>query len=231
MTTRIASCCLLALCLTFAVAANADTLYKNGPSTGICDVQQCTINAWTINFGYTVSDQFKVPSSSTISGFGFAFWLFPGDSLSSVDWALGTAAFGNNIASGTASGSSLSQQFISSNQYGYNIQAVWITGLNVAVGPGSYWVTLANAAVPSGDPVYWDENDGPSLARDNSFVPPNARGLRSESFYVTALCTGCGCYADGRTCKPEGTPEPGSIVLFGSGVLGLAGLLRCKLYF
>jgi hypothetical protein len=159
-----------------------EVLYQNGPSTGICDIQQCTVDAWTITFGYTVTNQFILPSSSTITSFNFAFWLFPGDTLSSVDWSLGTTAFGNDIASGTASGSSLSQQFISSNQYGYNIQAVSITGLNVAVNPGYYWVTLANTAVPNGDPVYWDENNGPSQAQENSIGT-----IPSESFNVSGL--------------------------------------------
>jgi PEP-CTERM motif len=209
-----ASLFLLALCLTFAVAANADTLYANGPNGGICDIQQCTVDAWTINFGYTVTDQFTLGTAATIQDLHFAFWLFPGDTLSSVDWSIGNNAFGNDIASGTASGSSLSQQFISSNQYGYNIQAVWITGLNVAVNPGSYWVTLANAAVPNGDPVYWDENNGPSAAQENSIGT-----IPSESFYVTGV-TGSGSMV----------PEPSSILLFGSGILGLAGVLRRKLF-
>ena len=30
--------------------------YANGPSTGICDIQGCTVDAYTINFGYTVTD-------------------------------------------------------------------------------------------------------------------------------------------------------------------------------
>jgi PEP-CTERM motif len=202
------------LCLTFAVAANADTLYANGPNGGICDVQQCTVDAWTINFGYTVTNSFTLSSASTINeGFGFAFWLFPGDTVSSVDWQIGTSAFAQDIAHGTASGSTLSQQFISSNQYGYSIQAVWITGLNVPLNAGTYWVTLANAAVPSGDPVYWDENNGPSAAQENSLGT-----IPSESFNVLA-----------HACC--GTPEPSSIVLFGSGILGLAGLLRRKLRF
>ena len=52
MKMRIASLSLLALCLTLAaVPAMADTVYDNGPINGNTD-------AWTINFGFIVSDTF-----------------------------------------------------------------------------------------------------------------------------------------------------------------------------
>ena len=76
--------------------------------------------------------------------------------------------------------------------------------------------------VPSGDPVYWDNNGGvgchsvgcPSLTWYNEGTIP------SEAFTV-----------DGTATSSTGsTPEPGSILLFASGLLGVAGLLRRKLY-
>jgi hypothetical protein len=36
----------------------------------------------------------------------FEVWLIVGDSLSSVDWSIGTKPFGNSLGSGTASPSS-----------------------------------------------------------------------------------------------------------------------------
>jgi len=67
-----------------------------------------------------------------------------------------------------------------------------------------------------GEPVYWDENSGvgckgtgcPSLAWTNSVGT-----IASEAFTVTGS-----------------TPEPSSSLLFGSGILGLAGVLRRKLF-
>ncbi len=157
MQTRIAWLLLLASWWAFAAQAHADTLYKNGPVNGICDIELCTVDAWTINFGYSVTDSFTITSSSTIQGFNFAFWLFPGDTLTSVDWAVGTCEFCSDIGSGTASGPNLSSSFMSTNQYGYNIWAVGVSGLNIPVksgAPNAYWLTLQNAVVPSGDPVY-----------------------------------------------------------------------------
>src|SRR6266496_6149384 len=82
---------LILLCLLFApVAANAGALYKNGPVTGICDIQQCTVDAWTINFGFTVTDSMSFASAVTVQDLHFAFWLFPGDTMTSLGWDIGT---------------------------------------------------------------------------------------------------------------------------------------------
>ncbi len=216
MQMRIPSLLLLASCLALVAPAHADTLYKNGPVNGICDIEQCMVDAWTINFGYVVSDSFTISSASTIQGFNFAFWLLPGDVLTSVDWTLGTCASCSDIAQGTASGANLSTSFMSTNQYGYNIWAIGVTGLNVPVGsgpPDSYWLTLANAVAPSGDPVYWDENGGPSIGWTDCIQ--NGQGcIPSESFNIVGTSAG------------GTTPEPGSITLFSTGLVGLAGVLR-----
>ncbi len=148
--------------------------YANGPINGLCDIQGCTVDAWGINFGYIVTD--SILASSGVSGATFAFWLFPGDTVTSVDWALGTTPFGSDIAQGTASGANLTQQFISYNQYGYEIDAITISGLTGSVGNAD----LANAVVPSGDPVYWDENNGPSAAEESALGT-----IPSESFNVS----------------------------------------------
>jgi hypothetical protein len=218
MRTRVAWLLLLALWL-FAAQAHADTLYNNGPVNGICDIELCTVDAWTINFGYQVTDSFTIASSSTIQGFNFAFWLFPGDTLTSLDWAVGTCEFCSDLAKGTASGTGLNSSFMSTNQYGYSIWAVGVTGLNIPVSaglPNAYWLTLQNAVVPSGDPVFWDENGGPSIAWTNCIQ--NDQGcIPSESFNIVGL-SGTGT-----------TPEPSGILLFGSGFLGLAEALRRKM--
>lgn len=67
------------------------------------------------------------------------------------------------------------------------------------------------------DPVYWDENSGPSQASENSVGT-----IPSESF--TLLGT------NGTTTSTTGgtVPEPTTVMLFGSGILGLAGVLRRK---
>jgi len=157
--------------------------YANGPSNGLCDIQNCDVDAWTVNFGFSVTD--TIGSGGNVNSFNLAFWLLPGDTVQSVDWALGTSAFGSNLGYGTAS---VSDQFLFTNTYGYDIHQITITGLNVAVSTGD-WLTLQNAVVNTGDPAYWDENAGPSQAETNGVGT-----IPSESFNVSG---------NGDSCMPE----------------------------
>jgi len=209
---RIASLVVLCLALVAMPAWAQKWSYDNGPING-------TTDAWTINFGYVVSDTF-VAGGSNVTGFSFGVWEFPGDVMSSVQWSITSAENGGTVyGSGTASGSSLTDTFISSNQYGYDIDTIAVSGLNVPEVSGTkYWLNLFNAAVPSGDPVYWDENSGKGCG--GSGCPSSA----SESAVGTIP-------SEAFTIGGSGSiPEPSSIMLFGSGVLGLAGLLRRKLF-
>jgi uncharacterized repeat protein (TIGR03803 family) len=138
-------------------------IYENGPVNG-------TVNAWSISYGYIVSDSFVpngnpgncVYGGNCVNGFDIYLWELPGDSLTSLDWSITTQPNGGTVlGSGTVSGANLTDQFISTNQLGYDIDNISATGLNVSVTSGNpYWINLFNASVPSGDPVYWDENSG-----------------------------------------------------------------------
>ena len=62
----------------------------------------------------------------------------------SVDWSITSDEFGGTTyGSGTAS---LSSSFVSSNQYGYDIDKLSASIPDVALGAGTYWLNLANAA-------------------------------------------------------------------------------------
>jgi len=174
--------------------------YDNGPPNG-------SVDAWTINFGYVVSDTFVLSVANTIQSFNFWVWAYPGDTALTVDWSITSAEFGGTTyGSGTAS---LSSTFVSSNQYGYDIDQLSASGLNVALGAGTYWLNLQNATTAFGDPLFWDENSGPSSASESAVGT-----IASEAFNING----------------PATPEPSSILLFGSGILGLAGVLRRKLF-
>ena len=219
---RIASLTILCLALATIPAWAQNWSYDNGPING-------TTDAWTINFGYIVSDTF-VAGGNNVTGFSFAVWEFSGDSLTSVDWSITSAENGGTVyGSGTATkggngpgGGGLTDTFVSSNQYGYDVDMIGVTKLNVPLGGGSspgstYWLNLQNAVVPSGDPVFWDENSGKGCG--GSGCPSSA----SESAVGTIP-------SESFTIGGGSTPEPSSIMLFGSGILGLAGVLRRKLF-
>ncbi len=211
---RIASLTILCLALVAVPAWAQNWSYDNGPING-------TTDAWTINFGYIVSDSY-IAQGSSVSGFSFGVWEYPGDTLSSVDWSITLDEnSGTVFGSGTASGANLADKYISTNQYGYNIDLITVSNLNVPEKAGvTYWLNLQNATVPSGDPVYWDENSGAGCG--GSGCPSSASESAVGTIPSEAFTIGGG--------STEGTPEPSSIMLFGSGILGLAGVLRRKLF-
>jgi hypothetical protein len=203
---RIASLVILCLALA-AIPAWAD--YNNGPING-------TVDAWTFNFGFIVSDSYVSDGNAT--GFEIGTWEFPGDTLLTVDWSITSAENGGTtFGSGTAS---VTDKFISANQFGYNVDLITVSGLNVAEVKGTtYWLNLQNAVISSGDPVFWDENSGTGCSSSGcpSSASESAVGtIPSEAFTINSGSTS--------------VPEPSSIMLFGSGILGLAGVLRRKLF-
>jgi hypothetical protein len=226
---RIASLTILCLALAAVPAfAQGNNDYDNGPINGTSD-------AWTINFGYVVSDTFFTNvSNPLVAGFSLGVWEFPGDSVTSVDWSI-TSSENAPCPSELCLGNGTSQvkdAFISTNQFGYNIDRLDASIFQSGSGGVTNWLNIQNAVVPSGDPVYWDENSGvgcggsdghgancPSSASESSVGT-----IPSEAFTVNILCIA----SSNSPCAQ--TPEPGSIMLFGSGILGLAGVLRRKLF-
>ncbi len=196
----------LALAIALAVPAGAQTeIYDNGPING-------NVDAWTINFGFAVSDSFTVSGgNSTVTGLAFGGRLLPVDVLTSVDLSITSSEFGGTSYFDQVV--SITQSDCISNQYGYNICHENASFNGPTLSNGGYWLTLENATTNTGDPVYWDENSGvgcqsygcPSSASENSIGT-----IPSESFTLYGRSSGTGS-----------TPEPGSILLFGSGLLGV----------
>ncbi len=163
----------------------------------------------TFSDGFVVSDTFTVPTGGgSVNGLQFGAWLDPGDVLLQAEVSITSSEFGgttyfDQLVNFTQSGCSL-------NQLGYNVCTETSSDFGpVNLAAGTYWLNLQNG-VPGDDGTYWDENSGPSSASENSVGT-----IPSEAFTVLG------------TASTTGTvPEPTSIMLFGSGILGLAGVLR-----
>ncbi len=197
---------IIAIALSFGMLAGpaAAQIYDNGPRDGNTD-------AWTINFGFVVSDSFQLSSPTVVAGMSFATWMFAGDVLQSADVSFTSQEFGGTrFFSGTVL---FTQSGCVANGFGFNV----CTETGIFSGPslnaGTYWLNLQNAVVSNGDPVYWDENGGPSSASESSIGT-----IPSESFALFGVCDD---RKDSPPCgpPPPTTPEPGGFLLLGSGIV------------
>ena len=111
--------------------------------------------------------------------------------------------------------------FLLTNGFGYDVYEATITSPGGSLVAGTqYWLTLGGANDSAGTQFdAWDVNGGPASCDfavggnpggDCGLTPPEG-----EAFTING---------SGST-----TPEPGSFLLLGSGVIGLAGVLRRKL--
>jgi hypothetical protein len=166
-----------------------DTLYDNGPING-------TTDAWTINYGMVVSDSFTVVYDVTLTGMIFGAWLFPGDVLQNVEIRIGTSPYDGSVSDQVVN---FSQSNCVGNQYGFNVCTESGTlGTSVDLAAGTYWVTLQNANVNTGDPIYWDENSGFSSAFESSVGT-----IPSEAFTLLGNAATTSTTYQQPVCIPE----------------------------
>lgn len=170
-----------------------------------------------------VSDSF-VPSGTpgsrvTITSFSFAEWVPAGSTPLTVGWAFGDESFSGDLGGG---GGPLASAFLlcragtafNGGICGGGVSDVYLSTMSVGFplndfeAGNTYWLTLQGATDTTGAHDGWDVNFRHSLAYFNNESDP----IPSESFTINGT-----------------TPEPSSIVLFGFGTLGIAGVLRRKL--
>ncbi len=216
MKLRTASLALLAVHITLAAAPTlAQEIYNNGPTDGNTD-------AWNIGFGFAVSNSFTVAENATVTSVNFAMWLAPGDTMGTADLLITPSAFGGTPYFNQTVG--FAQGPCSLNTFGFDVCNEAASFAGPLLTPGAYWLELQNGRATNGEPVYWDENSGPSSAYQCCGLgAPNAVGtIPSESFTV---------YGNSFADEPSSSaPESSGLGLLASGFVGLAALLRRRLF-
>ncbi len=194
---------------------SAQVLYDDGPTNG-------QYNAFFIDgpnpgpYSQSISDGFVATGSGTAATLDFGIWVPSGTTPTTVSWWLGTTPFAGDISSGSTA--QVGYSYFASNPYGFDVYNATVTGLSGGISAGgTYWLTLGNANDSAGTQFdAWDVNEGPAVCE----------------FAVGGVAIGgCGDGGEAFTLYTSSgtTPEPGSMIMFGSGILGLAGVLRRKI--
>ena len=211
------------LCL--AVTAFAQGFYNDGGIDGNDNAFFITGPSFPNLAGsfQDISNGFVSGASGIPGSLEFGEWVLSGSTPTSISYELGTTAFGTNLGSGTVAQNSSNSILLFTNGFGYGIYDVTIPITSLAMTAGNeYWLSLSNATNTGGTQSgAWDIPNGGSGGPATCYFRQSGVnygdcGLGGESFTLD------GC------CGPP-VPEPSSILLFGSGILGLAGILRRKL--
>ena len=227
MKIRVVTLTLSVLCVALAAPAFATTTFVNsGPLDG-------NDNAFFVtgpnlaNFLGTVqdiSDGFVSQATGTPTGGTFGLWVLHGvPNPDSFSLELGTTPFGTDLGHVSIACSNGCGTFLFENGLGFDVYSVnFGTSFFGALTQGqTYWFTLSNAD---------DSQHSGSEAWD---IPNGGLGTAGITCNFRQSGTNFGdCGVGGETFLLVGgttTPEPSSIMLLGSGLLGFAGVLRRKL--
>jgi len=206
------------LCLALTAYAGTTTFYNDGGIDG--HDRDLPVIGPNYPGGIDISNGFVAAASGTPTTLEWGEWS--AFAPTSFSYELGSAAFGTDLGSGTVALNASNSHFLFSNSFGYDIYDVTIGITPAALTAGNtYWLSLSNGddAQHSGTEAWDLPNGGSGGPATCNFRQSGTNfgdcGLGGEAFTLS------GC------CGP--VPEPSSIMLFGSGILGLVGVLRRKL--
>ena len=204
----------LAAALAAVPACASDlVLYDNTVSGTSYETNSYVINSYEQNTNsFILSPTYPGYPDYTITGAVLGVWLTPGDSALDVDWQIVSTPFATpNIAGGTSGVLSSTPE---GTLDGFDMYQVSFSIPSLTLAAGTYYLEIDSIDTSSLSNIAdWDVSNGASTGyiQDLSPLP------ESETFQIL-----------GATGGAIITPEPSSFLLLGSGLAGLAGLLKRK---
>ena len=223
------TCFSLLAILCLALTGFAQTIFSEGPIDGNDNAFFVTGPNLPNIVGSVqdISNGFVAASSSNFFTYlEFGEWSV--GAPTSFGWSLSASAFGNELGSATVAQNAGNSTLLFTNGFGYGVYDVKASITPAALTAGNtYWLSISNATDASNDGTQaWDVpnggSGGPAICNfrqsGTNFGACIEDGVifGGESFTISSL-------------PPPTTPEPSSILLFGSGILGIAGILRRRL--
>lgn len=203
--------------LTFATCgAFADTTFyenmSNGFSTNRCDANTPTCGG----SGWIIYDDFTVAGQTSLTDFTYTDFFFTGSIANyvSTNWYVFGPNASNPFGAPTYSGTSVAS-FVANNDGSYTFS---VSGLNLALSDGTWIIGFSN-----------NMNDPSVITTRAASDDPRLPGYWQQSTDGVNQFTLSGNTAFSVSTSGNGVPEPGTLVMFGSGLVGLAGMIRRKI--
>lgn len=199
-----------------APSSHAGILFDNGAASGASNPARCDSKCGGSAPQFIIYDDFALSSASNVAGFTYNSYDYEGSLATDYTgtiwsiWNENPALGGTPVFSGTTVG------VVSSGVDGSLL--VTVTGLDIDLAPGTYWLgTSNNEDDPSGDiTIYALASNGFSDAEQSTTADAfSATGLPDAAFTIEGSASAT-------------APEPTSFTLFGSAIIGLGAVRRCK---